>query len=141
MNRERYLVTKGVVKVLKKDKDYQYFLFNDLLLFAGDKGITAMWSNRKYVEKDRCVLRNITIAKEDDDNNVVVIQTAQKRWILKFKTSSLYKEWLEIYKNTVTTAPEKKASRKKLSYSLDGNEKTKLIDKPETEGNCSCIIS
>lgn len=141
MSRERHFITQGTIKELKKDKEYNYYLFNDLILFAGEKRLSGLLSSsRKYIEKDRCLLRLVEIARKDDENRVMVLKTVSRTWIMKFKTQKSYLDSVTIIENTISIAPQKKPSRRKLSYSLDG-ERTTLLDKPETEGECTCIIS
>jgi len=141
ISRERFVVKRGTVRILKKEKDYHYILFNDLILFASEQRIslTSIWSNRKYTEKDRCNLLDVTLTKKDEGNNVCVLKTPKRVWIMKFRKPEEYAEWITVYEQTVAKAPRRKVQKRVLSYVLE-TEKTKLIEKPETEGNCSCLL-
>lgn len=45
INRGRYVVSRGNIKVLKKDKIYHYILFNDLILIAFEQklSLSSIW--------------------------------------------------------------------------------------------------
>ena len=133
---------KGVARILKKEKDYSYFLFNDIIMYAKEERISlsSIFSNRRFVEKDRCRLTDTIIAMKDPANRVTVVKTLNRSWIMKFKTKQDYEEWVDTFEATTASAPEKKRSRRKLSYVLE-TENSKLLPTPEGESDgCSCSV-
>jgi hypothetical protein len=84
-----------------KRKDYHFFLFNDVLLYA-EQGINAKFKVHRVLHLAFCRLVDQKPSKASGERPSLRIVSPQKSFVVEFRDAAQKREWLELLKRCIT---------------------------------------